>query len=188
MKKKISIVICSIALVALIAVGATLALFTDKAEIDNVVTMGNVQISLTEPGFVHEDNTITNVMPGQEITKDPTITNDGDQDAYIRAKLTFTGLEAADQALVEENLDIDGTQWIKGDDGYFYLQTALASGDSVKLFNTVTIPLSWDNDYVNASFTLTVTAEAVQAQYYNPTVDGVINSWTGVEVVEFPAD
>ena len=88
MKKKLTVVVTAVTLVALIAIGATLAWFTDSKEVTNVVTMGNIKITLEEPIFSeeNENNTITGVLPNQPIDKDPTITNVGNNDAYIRAK------------------------------------------------------------------------------------------------------
>ena len=40
MKKKLTVVVTAVTLVALIAIGATLAWFTDSKEVTNVVTMG----------------------------------------------------------------------------------------------------------------------------------------------------
>ena len=79
MKKKLTVVVTAVTLVALIAIGATLAWFTDSKEVTNVVTMGNIKITLEEPIFSeeNENNTITGVLPNQPIDKDPTITNVG---------------------------------------------------------------------------------------------------------------
>ena len=87
MKKKIAVLVTAVALVALVAIGATFALFTDSHSTLNTVTMGNVKITLTEPQFSEDTdntNTIANVVPRQVIDKDPTIENVGKNDAYVR--------------------------------------------------------------------------------------------------------
>ncbi len=66
-------IVTAAALVALIVVGSTLAFFTSQGNVDNVVTMGNVKISLTEPNY--KDSGI--VVPGQTHREDPTVTNTG---------------------------------------------------------------------------------------------------------------
>lgn len=129
MKKKLTVVVTAVTLVALIAIGATLAWFTDSKEVTNVVTMGNIKITLEEPIFSeeNENNTITGVLPNQPIDKDPTITNVGNNDAYIRAKINYDGLSAEQAAQVEALLNIDEEAWVKGADGYYYYQEILAA-------------------------------------------------------------
>ena len=124
MKKKLTVVVTAVTLVALIAIGATLAWFTDSKEVTNVVTMGNIKITLEEPIFSeeNENNTITGVLPNQPIDKDPTITNVGNNDAYIRAKINYDGLSAEQAAQVEALLNIDEEAWVKGADGRMMAQ------------------------------------------------------------------
>lgn len=117
-------------LVALVAIGATFALFTDSHSTLNTVTMGNVKITLTEPQFSEDTdntNTIANVVPRQVIDKDPTIENVGKNDAYVRVLLACEGLTETQSQEVEALLDIDGENWIKGEDGYYYYQNILAA-------------------------------------------------------------
>ena len=49
MKKKITLVATSVLLVAALVIGGTLAYFTDTEEATNTFTVGNVDITLTEP-------------------------------------------------------------------------------------------------------------------------------------------
>ena len=49
--KKLKTLVASLALVGAIAVGATLAYFTDSQEAVNTITMGHVDIDLDEPNF-----------------------------------------------------------------------------------------------------------------------------------------
>ncbi len=87
--KKAGIIALSLLTAALLAVGGTIAYFTARAEVENVVTMGNVKISLTEPSFAGgtTGGTIGPIVPGDVIAKDPTITNTGKNDCYVRAKI-----------------------------------------------------------------------------------------------------
>ena len=48
MKRKISLGIAAVAMVLTVAIGGTLAYFTDRDEATNVITMGKVHISLVE--------------------------------------------------------------------------------------------------------------------------------------------
>ncbi len=196
--KKTIIIAVSLLMAALLAVGGTLAYFTAKAEVTNVVTMGNVKIKLTEPNF---DGKIGPIVPGAKIVKDPTITNIGKNDCYVRAKIEvdFSGsckeskseAELAEEALLAQELvntllgedaelnhkpdpkpkevefDIDTQKWVLKD-GYYYYQSILKAGknnngDTVVLFNKVTIPKSWGNDYADKTIDIKITAQAVQS-------------------------
>lgn len=184
MKKKIAIVVSVVALVALAAIGATLAWFTDSKDVTNVVTMGNVQIKLEEPQFTaaHADNTITDVVPNQSIVKDPTITNTGKNDAYVRVQVAYTGLTDEQIAQLEAGLHIDGDLWVKSGDYYYYQGNdgVLAAGSAaVQVFDKVVIPYQWGNEMVNKTFEINVSAQAIQAANFTPVTDanGVITSW-----------
>ena len=103
MKKKIVSLALAVCLLAIAAVG-TLAYFTDKDSAKNVITMGNVDITLDEAKVQQgnngeytvpdatdrvQENTYTNVYPGQALPKDPTVTNKGSMGAYVRVKVAF---------------------------------------------------------------------------------------------------
>ena len=184
MKKKLTVVVTAVTLVALIAIGATLAWFTDSKEVTNVVTMGNIKITLEEPIFSeeNENNTITGVLPNQPIDKDPTIENVGKNDAYVRVLLAYEGLTETQSQEVEALLDIDGENWIKGEDGYYYYQNILAAGaDPIVLFTKLTVP-DWGNEINDTEFKVNITAEAVQSDYFDPSEeDGSIISWGDVQ-------
>ena len=145
--------------------------------------MGNVKITLTEPQFSEDTdntNTIANVVPRQVIDKDPTIENVGKNDAYVRVLLAYEGLTETQSQEVEALLDIDGENWIKGEDGYYYYQNILAAGaDPIVLFTKLTVP-DWGNEINDTEFK--VTAEAVQSDYFDPSEeDGSIISWGDVQ-------
>ena len=118
------------------ATTGTLAYLTDRDSEANVFTMGNVEIDLKED-FVQDSE----LIPGVEIEKKPTITNTGKNDAWVWATVAVpAGLEKA--------LDIDwptddDANWTKLDkveqvdkdevtyNVYTYLyNTALAKGDA----------------------------------------------------------
>lgn len=193
-KKKAMTLVASLGLVACIGVGATLAYFTDSDDALNTITMGHVDIELDEPTFSENnpENKISNVTPGQLITKDPTITvKAGSEASYLRAKIDIKGLSEEDAALIEESLDINRDLWVQGEDDYYYLQQAVGKTNvdlKFRLFDHVTIPTKWDNAYANAEFTINVTAEAIQADNFTPEKDnGVIVGWNNEEIQEYVA-
>lgn len=195
-KKQLMTMLTLIALVAVVGAGATLAYFTDQEEAANVVTLGHVDIELTEPEFDLEDgtkdNTIKDILPGETVKKDPTITVvDGSADAYVRAryriclkekekeKLETLGLTEKDvYKAIQKNVNVDETKWSYNpfDNCYYYLEP-LKAGSQVKLFTEVTIPKEWDNNMANLEFAIVVTADAVQADYYEPYLSNGIMFW-----------
>lgn len=179
-KKLISMVV-AIALVAVIGVGATLAYFTDKEETTNVITMGHVDIDLDEPNYEGDDNNeVKDIEPGQKITKDPTITvAEGSQDAYVRATIAYGNL--TDAQIADLAIEINDGWYFNEEDGYYYFNAKLAAGESATLFDKVVIPETWGNDEADLSFTITVNAEAIQADNFEPTWNAdntLIVAWT----------
>ena len=83
MKKKLTLVVTCIVLVAAMVIGGTLAYFTDTTEAKkNTFTVGNVGIELTESDWTENDN--HTLMPGTSYAKNPTITVDEtSQDAWV---------------------------------------------------------------------------------------------------------
>ena len=162
--KKLLPVALSVVLLGTVGVGATLAYFTDSDSATNVVTMGHVNIELTEPAWKYDEKGITNVSPGQTIEKDPTITlQEGSLDAYIRVKLEVEGLEKEEAADVIKLIKLN-EGWTLEEDGYYYYKNKLTSDtSSTTMFNQVTIPHEWDNSYIDKAFNINVYAEAIQA-------------------------
>lgn len=193
-KKKLLTMVLALVLIGAVGIGATLAYFTDKTEVANVITMGHVDIDLEEPAFEdYAEEGIKDVTPGQEIAKDPTITLAADSlDAYVRVKLTVNGFEDIESdvdfaAAVLEGLDIQ-EGWTLAEDGYYYYADKLTQdNNSTTLFTKVTIPYEWNNDVAGVTFTIDVAAEAIQAE--NLAEDFLNNdgSWsiTAEEMLEY---
>lgn len=107
MKKKIVAIGLCVALLAIAAVGATLAYFTDTKEVTNTFTVGNVKIELLESTLHRVDDQATdediladaktyqdylaeagkNILPGIHVRKAPYIRNTGSNNAYVRLRL-----------------------------------------------------------------------------------------------------
>jgi len=176
MSKKIIAISAAIALAALAIVGGTLAWFTASDTATNVLTTGNITMTLTETdatGASAEGLTINGIMPGDTIHKDPTITNTSasGEAAYVRAKFAVTGdagnAQGASAATVAASIDakISTTDWLKGTDGWYYYKGTLAKNAAVKLFNEITFAgVTYGNDYQNAKFTVVITAQATQVK------------------------
>ena len=183
-RKKITVAVSSVLLAALICVGATLAWLSREARTTNVVTIGDVSIELAEPQFDElTDGTkhISDVVPGQTVTKDPTVTNTGSHPVYVRATVTiggtyFDGMTDEEktqyQAELENGLHVmDG--WVKSPvDNKYYYQNILAAdgeeGSSSMIFDKVTIPSTWGNELVGKDIIIDIQAEAIQSEYFTP--------------------
>lgn len=194
-KKKLYTLVGSLVLVGAIGVGATLAYFTDNDVAKNVVTMGHVDIDLDEPNYTPGvDNVMEDLVPGETITKDPTITVAEDsQPAFIRAKIEFlmdgAPMEAKYASELEGQLTLEGTKlvedtsWKKGEGNYYYFQYEVDPGEKIVLFDEVTIPSNWGNDVADSEIQIIVSAEAIQSENFEPNVEGgQIVGWNGVTV------
>lgn len=84
-KRKIMLVALTICMVAILAVGGTLAYFTAEDTADNVFTIGNVNIDLKETF----DKDTANLVPGVDINKDVWVENTGSLPAYVRVHLAI---------------------------------------------------------------------------------------------------
>ncbi|MDR2714256.1 MAG: SipW-dependent-type signal peptide-containing protein [Coriobacteriales bacterium] len=83
-KKAQALSILSLVLVVVLALGVTLAYFTDFDEVENVFTMGSIKIGLEEPGWEEGDG--LDLVPGSVRDKDPTVTA-VDGKSYMRIRM-----------------------------------------------------------------------------------------------------
>lgn len=211
-KKKVIAMVTSLALVAVVGVGATLAYFTDKTDVKtNIVTMGKVDIELTETGSGTETTDglhFDNVMPGDILSKEPVVTVASDsQDAYVRLKMTieasdgFRDLEGVTnvQDEIASYLNINDQNWVKIEqpsqtdpsktDIYYYYQNVAKANDKLTFFTTVTLPQEkLNNKIAGGSFTIHIQAEAIQAANIaeNLIYTGTqITGWPQAEIEKF---
>lgn len=108
-KRKTIAVAIVLALVLLI--GGMLAFFTDTDTATNVFTLGNVDISLSEPDW--EEDNATDLLPGATIVKNPVVTNESSSNnAYVFVEVIVPCYASGDTtgtALVDEPLFTLGT-------------------------------------------------------------------------------
>ncbi len=196
MKKKILAISLTVSLLAIAALGATLAYFTDTKAVTNTFTMGNVKIKLEEivgkdaenKDIVKDVNhTYPTIAPGDVLTKAPYVTNTGANSAWVFMKLTLSDAAAfsallpnAQDAVSAGVIDFNATNWtvlsnkVVGDDRVFWLayNTELAPTKvTEKPFTKITVPTTWTNDDVakfgENGFSLKVDAHAIQADNLN---------------------
>lgn len=101
-KRKLMLVALSLCMVAILAIGGSLAFFTDTSKATNTFTVGDVDITLDEAPVkkdgdkwvpdttadrTEEGNRYEDVYPGAVLPKDPTVHNVGTNDAYVRVQV-----------------------------------------------------------------------------------------------------
>jgi predicted ribosomally synthesized peptide with SipW-like signal peptide len=189
-KKKAATLVVATGLIGAIGIGSTLAYFTDSESASNVVTTGDVDISLS-----YSELSFENFLPGDLIENGSVLTvEDHSADSYLRVSLDITGTEGAEAqtadfaALIEDQLNDYG--WVAGEGGYYYYQpdAGIAVPGDYTIFDDVTIPVEWGNEYKNLSFYVTINAEAIQARNFTPytTADGTIYAWYESEIPVAP--
>lgn len=80
-KKKLITTLGALSLAAVLSIGGTVAYLTDKEAVTNIFTIGNVDIDLTEEHWVEEEH--QDLQADETVNKDPKITNQGVNDAYV---------------------------------------------------------------------------------------------------------
>lgn len=175
MKKKLGLITATVALGALLAVGGTLAWFTDTETATNVVTTGNVNISILENGEVKDDNGITfpeNQVPGASLEKVVTVANTGANPAYVRVTLDVTGKDG-DAELTDDQIALikaaikfpESSTWDTDDNEVYYYEGVVApEGSTEALITGIEIPTTWNNNMTDLQFEVKIVAEAIQSE------------------------
>ena len=187
MKKKITMVV-SLLLVMALSIGGTLAYLTDKTTaVTNTFTVGKVDIELAEPAGEEIDYSYP-IVPGDTYAKDPTITVAKDSEksyvfvTIVEAANTIT-VDDEEQAIVEWAIAAGWTE-IEADGAKVYYQIVekptTDAGTSLQVF-------AGDTEYttgkvsINENLTMEVTAQptitiqAAAIQFAN--IDDVTEAW-----------
>lgn len=184
--------IVSLLLVAALVITGALAFLTAKDNAENKFTVGNVAIDLTEPNW--DESNGENIVAGQVIAKDPTITNTGRNEAYVYMmvqvpkadEISIAGsADSVDDyqlfsytindgwALIDEKVDAN-------DANNYYLyayNTTLAPEGTATLFNEVTYA-NTTSDFEEANLSIEVTAYAIQSNFYNEEATDAESAWS----------
>lgn len=200
MRKKVALSVAAAAMVGTLAVGGTLAWFTDTETATNVVTTGNVDIAWYENGDkITEENPgvhygeETPIAPGAVLQKEAKVKNEGKNDALIRVRVDFSGVNEGFTDYLEPILDSEN--WLRGDDGYFYYNDIVGSGAETENFiSSLHILESAGNEIADIEeLPIELIAEAVQADNM-PALEGkdapydlqtLEEAFNGVEITEY---
>jgi predicted ribosomally synthesized peptide with SipW-like signal peptide len=93
MKKKLLLGILASAIALTLAVGGTFMLFTSTSDVQNVATFGNLEVELWEEGPDGETNEgidYGEIVPGDELQKEPFFRHTSGVEAYLRMIVTVT--------------------------------------------------------------------------------------------------
>lgn len=165
MKKKTLALVLALTLLVAGVVGGTLAWLTDQtAEVKNTFTVGDINIGLTETTADYK------MVPGNTITKDPTVTVKANSEAcWLFVKVTES-----------ENLDTfityaiaDDWTVLPGVDGVYYREVPASATDrtfSVLAGNAVTVKSNVTKTMLETAKTnaptLTFKAYAIQKDHF----------------------
>ncbi len=177
MKKK-WIVAALIVLCLSVAVYGTVAYFTHEQTVTNVITAGNIKLSLhyyqlTEAGPETVEGP-ADILPGTSVSRVVTVENTGNNPAWVRisvekaVELAAGTQGEADLTLI--GLDLNTQHWTERD-GYYYYNTALEPGQTTEpLFTQLTFAENMGNLYQNSTVVVTVLVQGVQTAHNGETV------------------
>lgn len=167
-----------VALVGIGIVGATLAYFTDTEDAKNTFTVGNVDITLTEPNWDTEGSEdAPEVYPGEPLKKDPTVKNVGANPCFVRIKVEGFDVLGDNNLITYRTGYIDdalGADWELYDGYYYYSKPLAVNAATPALFDQIVIPTTLTNGDAETKYDIGIFAEAVQAQGAKP-------SWSAVQ-------
>jgi len=189
-KRKLAAIALIVAGMSILGAG-TYAWFTTQARSRNVITMGDVDISIVEQQMVNgkiEEYTDLpiDIMPSMSVSKIVSVRSD-EEPAYIRVQY---GVRITDPAGTETVLDAgqmnrilafngNSDEWIQKD-GWWYYSQPLAQGSATQpIFESITFSgKHMGNEYQNCTLELLITAHAVQSAN-NPAPNGDVTSVKG---------
>lgn len=166
-KKNLLMMALSLCLVAVVAVGGTLAYLSDSvAPIKNTFKFGSITVAVSEavPAAVKDETivsdgkgglTYTNVVPGQDLNKEPKVSVTSSVDAYV-----FVKVEVTNNTITLPANAMAGWTPLGGHDDVYYMavEGQTASRDLGALFSTVTVADDLDGDETLADITISVAA------------------------------
>lgn len=183
MKRRTNLIIAAVGLGALLTVGGTMAWFTSTETFENTISVKGWDVDGDEPDYDPDPE----VVPGAEFDKNPTVTNNGDIDAYVE----FTIAPKYDDD--HKDLDIDMAKYSvtdTGDDGWMLLEDLgkywgdqdgyeyawdadkkilkvyklVKAHEAFTVFERVQMSDQMGNEYQGAVLTIDVTYRALQAE------------------------
>ncbi|MEG1501092.1 MAG: TasA family protein [Clostridiales bacterium] len=164
-KRNIIFVLLAMVMVVGISVGGTFAYLTDKDQAQNVFTIGEVNVELTETEWVPGD--AQDLTANAVVAKNPVVKNIGKNPCLVRAKVTQSPSDIPVKYghMVNGNF-VEGinANWSLDNDYYYYKggNTALAvNGSTEPIFTHVKIGNVVEANS-KATFNIDIIVEAIQ--------------------------
>lgn len=157
----IAIIALSVLLGLSVVFGVTAAFFTASQNATGNVTLGDpVNINITQGGASVSALTFSGTaMPGTVYDQVIGVSvPDNSADCVVRGKLTITNTDGS-SVNVEATTD---TNWVKGDDDYYYYNGILSASGTAGFVNKITVPKTLTNADANKTFALSIQIEAIQ--------------------------
>lgn len=171
MKKALKVLLAGILAAGSLAVcAAAYGRFSDSVTVTNHISTGDINIALKElekkdgREMAYQDRKI--ILPGDEISKIPRITNKSEP-CWVRVKITYTDELEGLKGLDDASLQGMSSRWMKRGE-YFYYNKCLKQGESVDIFTGVSIPEEWTDVYEKKGLGITIVADAIQAANFAP--------------------
>ena len=190
MKNKLLVLGAMVCLIAILAAG-TLAYFTTNAVTHNVITSGEIDISIVEKGPVGSTPlpdggfSISGAMPDSKIQKEVAVKNETIESAWVCVKLTYSivGKDGAEMKnTVGETALIDyvhpenfADNWVQDGDFYYYKKPLAGNQTTTLLIEEVAIAPEMNNPYQECTVTVNVKAYAVQSKNNMPKSGNVLD-------------
>lgn len=137
----------------------------------NSASIGHVDIEFSDlPTSLTADDGSNIVLPGQPVSYPVSIENKGEE-AWVRAKVTLRADESGKITELPGEIvqtDDNSDDQLKKIGEYYYYQKPLQTNQTVSFIKELAIPGEWDNASSGGSFSVSVTAEAVQYRNFTP--------------------
>lgn len=152
--------------------------------IKNEIYTGAVKIGIEEytisdgKEILYKEENAPEVLPGQEISLIPRISNVGDS-CYIRAKVSYSQEDNNNSTNFKKIGEISDEWVIK--DNYFYYKPIVKTGEKVDFFKSLIIPEDIPNDYQGKAIFFNISVEAIQADNFKPNFESD-KPWDGAVV------
>ena len=198
--KKIIVAASLCAAIGATAIAGTLAYFTDTKEVTNILTVGDVSITLDEPNWKLEGSKAAqDIVAGRDILKDPTITLDaGSVESYDGMTITMpkaahdaSDLSDGDILSFAMNTSVEGG-WEFVDKketetsvtlAYVFTEKRVAGENTTPLFNKISVADSAtaaDFKDLGEDFSIVAKAYAVQAEGFATATEALVAGFPGI--------
>lgn len=154
----------------------TKEVYASESSMVNIQDCGIVNIKIDEYTINDEGKEVPwvdgiGVLPGMSVSKIPYFTATGD-DCYIRATVKIEEGVKTNQSITADSLAGISEDWIRVGD-YYYYKYPLKTNESLKFFQSFTIPREWDDSINPAnigdwSVALNVVVDAIPAKGFSP--------------------